>query len=69
MVTRFDRFLSDYYAKHANRAAQQGVAAERLDRGDFAMQKLYNVFSIYQRDPFQPPAEHQPVRRQIEHLA
>jgi len=28
------------------RAAQPGVAAERLDRGDFVMQKRYNVIPI-----------------------
>lgn len=28
-------------------AAEQGVAAERLDRGDFVMQKPYNVVPLY----------------------
>ncbi len=43
------------------RAAEQGVAAERLDRGDFAIQKRYDAFPIYRRDTFQPPAERQAV--------
>jgi hypothetical protein len=46
-------------------AAQHGVAAERLDRGDFAIQKQKKAVSIYQCGSFQPPAERQPVGRQL----
>ena len=44
-------------------AAEHGVAAERLDRGDFGIQKHYNVVPIYQCGTFQPPAERQTVIR------
>jgi hypothetical protein len=43
--------------------AEQAVAAERLDRGDFVIQKRQNDFSIYQRDTFEPPTERQAVGR------
>jgi hypothetical protein len=41
--------------------AQHGVAAERLDRGDFGIQKRYKFIPLYQGDTFQPPAERQAV--------
>ncbi len=41
--------------------AEQGVAAEQLDRADFAFQMRYNAILIYQCDTFQPPAERQTV--------
>ena len=39
-------------------AAQHGVAAERLDRGVFGIQKQNKAIPIYERDTFQPPAEY-----------
>jgi hypothetical protein len=42
-------------------AAEHGVAAERLDRGDFAMQKRYNVVLLYQRDTSSRPLNAKPL--------
>ncbi len=46
---------------HNHRAVQPGVAAERLDQGDFAIQMRSNAFPLYRCDTFQPPAERQTV--------
>jgi hypothetical protein len=41
--------------------AEQGVAAERLDRSDFVMQKRYNVVPLYQRDTSSRPLNARPL--------
>jgi hypothetical protein len=46
-------------------AAQPGVAAERLDRGDFAMQMQENAVPIYRRDPSSRPLNAKPLGRWV----
>jgi hypothetical protein len=43
-------------------AAQHGAGADRLDRGDFGIQKQETGFPIYQYHIFQPAAQRQAVR-------
>ncbi len=43
-------------------AAQQARVADRLDRGDFGVQRREKTLPIYHCGPFQPAANAQAVR-------